>query len=214
MRLKRILMILAVLLVATASFQCTSEQARRAEYFEIARKRWESRPIRPWQSKVRDFFWRDLLDSAIAIRVADEVFTMPKSWMRVYLSYDAQAGPGIVDARRAFRYALTFDADTIRTLDDTTRFCFCDSTLARIFQEHRVRCIDRTRKLVSYDSAYAPLRKRYIRLPESMATNFKIIFSDTSLTDAVEFLKRIPGVHLVYRFGGINDEVPLYQEIQ
>jgi hypothetical protein len=132
--------------------------------------------------------------------------------MRVYLSYDNVPDSGISDARQAFRYALSYDADTIRTLDDTTHFCFCDSTLARVLQEHRARCIDRMFKFVSYDSFYVPFRNRYIKPLESMVTQYKIIFSDTSLTDAVESLKHLPGVHRVYRIVEMKDIVPTSQE--
>jgi hypothetical protein len=214
MRLNQLLMTLVVLLIATGSFQCTSEQARRAEQMAILKKKWESRPIRPGQSKVRDFFWKDLVDSTIAIQIGEEGFAMPSSWMRVYLLCDTQPGSVIADARRSFRYALTYEADTIRTLDDSVRFCFCDSTLARVFQEHKARCIDRTFKFASYDSFYVPFRKRYIKPLESMVTQYKIIFSDTSLTDAVESLKHIPGAHRVYRIVEVKDIMPVYQEGQ
>lgn len=192
-------MMLAVLLVAAGSFQCTSEQARRAEQVAREREMWETQPIRPGYCKVRELFWRDLIDSAISLRIVGGGLSMPLSWVRVYLSYPNHPNSDAVDARSAFSFALTYDADTIRTLDDTTQFCSCDSTLSRVFREHRVRCIDRFMKRRSFDSVYAPWLKRRIARPESQQAMLRVIFSDTTLAPAVAALKRVAGVREVFR---------------
>jgi hypothetical protein len=177
-------MMLAILLVAAGSFQCTSEQARRAERREQFRARWLKRPS--YLCKIMPLYAEDRADSGVCAKFDQDIFYMPLEWMRVSLRYDNVNDTGFVEASHLVQYALNCDGDTIRVTDTGETLWIGDPALERFFLTCKPTTVDRLFKSDSYHS-----------IPR--ATFYILMMPDTNLAPVVEALRTIPGVKAAIR---------------